>query len=142
MNSHRWRGKGFAVVCSLSLLALALLVEGGTGTVDHSLASAPDSGYTTGGANALGFPGAESTLQDADEATENEGAAQLDAQVGADGHMVGKAVPAGPERSDLGWILPAIVVLVGVAVSVAAIRLIFMPGDRIPRIGGGPNSNS
>lgn len=91
--------------------------------------------YSSAG-NPLGFKGPDSTNQYAEEGTLHQGPALVDAEVGA-GERDVLDVPGSAAHNGAGadWVVQGLLVFVALAVISLSVRLIFLPSDRIPKIG-------
>jgi hypothetical protein len=90
----------------------------------------------------LGFQGLASPEQNAEEGTLGQGAAQVDAEVGAGDHDLVDVATSAPQHSARGgWVVQGVGILLFLAVVSMSIHWIFRPSDQIPRIGGGSRSD-
>ena len=97
--------------------------------------------YSSAG-NPLGFEGPDSPDQNAEEDTLHQGPALIDAEVGAGEHDV-LEVPRSTAHHDAGvdWVVQGLVLFLAIAVISLSFRLIFLPSDRIPKIGPPGSAN-
>jgi GAF domain-containing protein len=92
--------------------------------------------------NPLGLRSLASTEQFAEEGDPHNNSSEIDAEVGAGDHdVLTTPVAATRPPAGNGWVEQAVITAVVLAVLAVSLRLIFMPGDRIPRIGPRPSSS-
>ncbi len=86
--------------------------------------------------NPTGFEGLVSTDQNAEEGTLRESAAQVDAEVGAGEHDVVDVSPSAPAQGGgTNPIAQGLVIFLAAVLVSIGVRWIFLPSDRIPRVG-------
>jgi hypothetical protein len=89
--------------------------------------------------NPMGLRSLASPEQFAEEGDSHNNRAEIDAEVGAGDHdLLTTPVTARRQSAANGWAEQAVITMVVLAVLAVSLRLIFMPGDRIPRIGPRP----
>lgn len=86
--------------------------------------------------NPMGFEGLGSTDQNAEEGTLRQPGAQLDAEVGAGEHDVVDVPTSAPAHgADTDLAAQGLVIFLAAVVISIGVRWIFLPSDRIPRVG-------
>lgn len=149
MKTSTIRHRGCLVVAGISVLALAWTMPSVvaaaeiTGSCCDRSAEPPASPhpqdpYLYQQPNPLGFQGFVSPEQNPEEGTLGQGAAQVDAEVGAGEQDVSHAAPSA-RRHSAGdeWVVQAVVNLVALVALAVAIRLMLKPTDQIPKVGKG-----
>jgi hypothetical protein len=143
------RNRAGLVAAGISVVALAwatpsVAIAAGTASscCDRSAEPAasppPHGAYLYQQANPLGFQGFVSPEQNSEEGTLGQGAAQVDAEVGAGEQDVSHAAPsARPHSAGDDWVVRAVVNVVALVALAVAIRLMLKPIDQIPRVGKG-----
>lgn len=92
--------------------------------------------------NPMDFQNGTSPEQDAEDGTLNQAPSEVDAEVGAgEDEVVEPSRPSPGNTSSASWVAQGALIFVAVVVVAIAVRLIFLPSDRIPRIGPPPRSS-
>jgi hypothetical protein len=143
------RNRAGLIAAGISVVALAwatpsVAVAAGTASsccdksAEPPASPHPHDPYLYQQANPLDFQGFMSPEQNPEEGTLGQGAAQVDAEVGAGEQDVSHVAPSA-RRHSAGddWVVQAVVNLVALVALAVAIRLILKPSDQIPRVGKG-----
>jgi hypothetical protein len=102
----------------------------------------PQDAYLFQQPNPLGLRSLASPEQFAEAGDLYEGPSEIDAQVGAgEQDVLTTPVVATHPRSGGGWMEQAVITVVVLAALGVTLGLVFMPGDRIPRIGARPSQS-
>jgi hypothetical protein len=146
MTSSKIVRRAFLVGAGIAILVLAFAIasaaDPATSSGDccdssDSLAESAEVQYPySSRGNPMNFQDLNSPEEDAEEGTLDQGPGQVDAEVGAGEHeVVGAQRSAAVDSTAANWVAQGIVIFLGIVVVLIAIRLIFLPSDRIPRIG-------